>query len=293
MQNVIIYSLGLEHDNDVKESFIRGYNANGARYGGHIDIISFTNLDNAMFHASTNNYQYVIYSAVGLSSLTGTINNYYPNVICFIPTGNNSHIKVFNQSILDNNFSAVVTGCANNLGNNVTGYNVEFIDKDPISSNHLSSYSNGYIAGKMAYIKDWYNCSDWEARYIARQTASRSNNFTDEDGFGIINLNAAINTYVDIQQDQILNLNEVGNIEVTRNKNYININADRVENATNYKIYRNDELIYNGSNNIYTDTITPTGEFIYKYKAYNSKEETNFSKSKKIVYRAYTSILYT
>lgn len=289
---VIIYSLGEEHDNDVKTSFIRGYQSNGARFTDNIDIMSFVNLDDAMSYATNNNYQYVIYSNYGLSSLTGIINNYYPNVICFIPAGNNSHIKVFNQSILDNNISAVVTGCVDVTQNNVTGYNVEFIDIDPVSSNHLSSYSNGYIAGKMAYIKDWYNCTDWEARNIARQTASRSNNFTDENGFGIINLNAAINTFINIPKDEIINLSDIGNMLVTRDKNQININVDAIENATKYKIYRNDELIYNGSNNIFTDTITPTGEFNYKYKAYNSKEETSFSTPQKIVYRPYESILF-
>lgn len=292
MTNIIVYSLGEEHDNDVKESFIRGYSSNGSRFSGKLDIISFDNFEQSLSYASENDYQYIIYSHSGAESLTGTVNNYYPNVICFIPAGSNSHQQVFFQSITNNNVSTIITGCSDNKDNNVTGYNVEFIDIDPISNNHLSSYSTGYIAGKIAYIKDWYKCSDWEARYIARQTASKSNDFTDEHGFGIININDALNTYIEIPEDEILNLSLVGSISVSRLESKISINIDEVLNANNYKIYRNDEVVYSGSNTTYTDTIIPNAEFIYKYSASNNKEETDFSNTQKIVYRAYTSILY-
>jgi hypothetical protein len=295
MTNVLITGVGGQHDQDVGEAFIRGYQSNAARYSGNLFINNFgyENTETALAYANTNNYEIVIQSTIGADQRKVIANRYYPNVMLFMPAGANNSQYVYSGSATSNNNSIITTGTINNLSqNNITGYNIEFSDLDVIDNAGHSSYSNGYIAGKIAYIKDWYKCSFWEARYIARQTASLSNNFTDKNGFGTIDIKAAISTYIEIPEDPILNLSSVGNINVSRTLNKISINIDAVENASNYKIFRNDELIYDGANLTYIDTIIPKDEFYYNYKAYNNKQETELSESKKIVYRAYSSILY-
>jgi len=289
--NVIVYGLEAEHDTNVYNAFLRGYSANGARYNGNLDIINFSSMNSALNYALTSNYQFIIYSGTGTESLTDTANSFYPYVTCFFPAGSNSHIQIFNDSVTSNNISAIITGCTTGNNQNITGYNVEFLSIDPIQNN-ASSYSNGYIAGQICYIKDYLNCSIWEARYIARNTASLSGSFTNENGFGSINLQSALNTFLDIPEDLIINLGNIGNISVGRNESAIGITIDTVTNANAYKIYRNDVLIYDGTSTTYSDTVSPTGIFNYKYKAYNRKAETEFSNTAQIVYQAYQQIYY-
>lgn len=289
--NVIIYALETEHDTNVYNAFLNGYSCNGARFNGRLDIIDFSDMNDALNYALTSNYEFIIYSGTGTESLTAISNSFYPNVTCFFPAGSNSHIEVFNGSVTSNNISAIITGCTTGNNQNITGYNVEFLSIDPIQNN-ASSYSNGYIAGQICYIRDYLNCTIWEARYILRNSASLKDNFTNENGFGIINFQSAINTYIDIPEDLIIELGTIGSINLSRNESTINISFESVTNAYAYKVYRNDELVYNGTNTNITDLISPIGTIEYKYKAYNRKTETDFSATKTISYPKYQSIFY-
>lgn len=55
-----------------------------------------------------------------------------------------------------------------------------------------ASYSNGYVAGQIAYIAKKLGISVSQARTIARETASFTKSFTAEDGFGQIQIEQAL-----------------------------------------------------------------------------------------------------
>ena len=88
------------------------------------------------------------------------------------------------------------------LRNNTSyGKGLEFWDQDlntPTPAEDQSSFSNGYVLGKLLKIKDTLNCTWWEARYRARITADRTepNRVTSSwdlrNGYGKINVDAAI-----------------------------------------------------------------------------------------------------
>jgi len=291
MTNVIITGAGGEHDDEVAQSFIKGYQLLGARYTGNLLVQNFgaTETNSALDYAFVNNYDFVVQSTGGAQSRKEIANFYYPNVTLFMPAGTNDHSFVYTTSCSSNLYPIII--CGTLTGNNevnLTGYNTEFIDVDPLYGHLLSSYTNGFVAGKIAYIKDYFRCSTFQARMIARATASKSDRFTDLNGYGVINLFNATHTQVNIPYDNFSEMT-IGNISANRVNNIVSINIDSVTNANYYKIYRNEELIYTGTDLNYTELISPQGEFNYKYQAVNNKYQTNFSNVDKITYRAYTS----
>lgn len=291
MTNVLITGIGAEHDDEVAQSFIIGYQLTGARFGGNLLVQNFGDIENAMSYALTSNIDFVIQSTVGASFYKTLSNTYYPDVALFMPSGSNSYVQVYNNSTSANEYSIVL--CGTFTGNNevnVTGYNIEFLDKDPIYGQKISSYANGYVAGKIAYIKDYFNCSFFDARMIARLTANSSNNFTDNNGYGVINLQRATTTQVNIPIDDFVEMT-IGSITTDRINNKVTINIDSVLNANYYNIYRNEQLVYSGTSLSFTDIIIPASTFYYKYQAVNNKYQTSFSDESEIVYRAYPSII--
>lgn len=302
MSKVIISGVGNQHDLLVAEAFKKGYAANGARFSGDLivyqynspPISDFQNPGIVMQYAKENGYDIVIFSTGGAQSNVPVANTYFPDVMLFMPAGYNDYEQTFTLSITGNNVSTVITGTTiNGTEQNITGYNIEFLDIDPLY-NYASSYSNGYIAGKIAYIKDYLKCSNWEARYIARQSSTKSNNYTNQNGFGIIDVVKAINTQYNVPENPIYKIGDVGNLTTTRNNSTVNISWDAVENAdvlyNSYKLYKNDQVIYSGINTTYTDTILPGQKNFYKYKGFNNTGETDFSDTKKVFYPAYKKI---
>lgn len=293
--NVIVTGGEFEHDDEVAQSFIKGYQSNGARYTGNLLVQNFGqfNTQSALDYALNSNYSFVIQSTVGAYSNNSLSISYYPDVLLFMPAGSNSFEQVYSISTSANQYPIVITSAmTGNNQQNVTGFNTEFLDIDPLYGAKISSYANGYIAGKIAYIRDYLNCSLYEARMIARLTASYTDNFSDVNGYGRINIYNAINNYVSIPDDPFAELSEIGALQATRNENNINISFDLVTNANGYKVYRNYEMIYNGTNTNIIDTISPMGRLEYKYKAYNRKTETSYSQTENISFDKYQSIFY-
>lgn len=136
------------------------------------------------------------------------------------------------------------------------------------------SYSVPYIAGKLAYIKErrtvlYGSCSWWEARYCARVTASGNNIRDLINGYGIINVNEAINYQGSIPLDEFTHLpSQLPNLtyEVSSVEGYVNISMPMVPSALGYHLYNSlDEEIYSIVFNIDED-ITVNVPCVYQYK---------------------------
>ncbi|MDP1675668.1 MAG: hypothetical protein Q8L88_02290 [Bacteroidota bacterium] len=137
--------------------------------------------------------QMVIRSTTSLSSFIATALDYYKNhgIQSFIPAGSNSPGEIFESNGGANLPSIIVTGAGD--VNNETGDDIEFFSPDPITIEpDASSFSNGYIAGQIFKIKSDLNCSWWEARYRARMTGSEAGVWDEVNGFGLIDVAAAV-----------------------------------------------------------------------------------------------------
>lgn len=225
-----------QHDSDVYHSFVQGYNSSGGVFNPansyHLQSgVSQETIDTALKY----NCKIIIRSS---NAMTGTIpiaRLNYPNVLIFMPAGSNSHTQVYNGTLP----ALIITGAGDTA--NFTGYNIEFWDVDPIFGN-ASSFSNGYIAGKIAYIIDTKNCGIWEARYRAR--ISTNKNLTNENGFGKINVTNALNYNDFIPEDPYLIEDTIGiTLSAILFSDSIKLEWN-YHNGTNveYRIFYNDSL---------------------------------------------------
>ncbi len=176
------------HDNDVKNAFLLGYASyNGTEFEGEIFIYS-QNLASSFEYAKVHNYQMIVRSTTGLSS-----GIYYadknPEIKLVMPAGSNSSVKAYNGDI--ETCPVIVTGAGNDK--NVTGYNIDFYSIDPITENSYSSFSNGYIAGQIAFISNNLDCSIDEARTKARENGTEYGVWNEQNGYGQIDVEATIN----------------------------------------------------------------------------------------------------
>lgn len=287
---VIINGAGGEHDDDVESSFILGYESTGGMWSGTIAKRVET-LELSLIYAEANDYDCVVRSVTDMSSLIQTASAYYPTVQTFMPAGSNEHIEVYSGSLVN----IVIAGCG--VTSNLTAYNTEFYSTDPLSQNNLSSYSNGYIAGQIAYIKDTLNCSWWEARYRARVTSSTGGTYSDENGYGKIQIANAIAYTGEIITDPYNTLGDIGTINAELTNDYtgtVSITIDAVTNALEYEIYKDGVLIATIDELTYEDTITRkfkgTNRYYYQYKAKRNSDATDLSNKDFINYYKYSAI---
>lgn len=185
-QKIYVYGYILSHDTITVNSFKASYPDFQGSYGWGTKSIS---------QAVNEGYSVYIYSYVGAKRLIDSVQSNYDSILVCGAAGSNSNIQVYNS----NSQLPVVVMTGGGDANNETGYDIEFFDNDPTGHEpDLSSYSNAYIAGKIAKIKYTLNCSWWEARYRARVTASRNGVWSNENGYGVIDVTAAINYYGNI-----------------------------------------------------------------------------------------------
>lgn len=182
INKILISGLGGDHDLTVRNSFVQGYQSTGGLWLGDAQL----HTDNLDFdYARVNGFQVIIRSMSGALERVA-IAQQESDIMLFMPAGSNNGDYCFPLAIPS---SLVVTGAGDTY--NRTGYKVEFFDIDP-TNRFLSSFSNGYIAGKIAYIANSRNCTMQEAREVAMMTASNYSAPTDRDGFGVINVDSAI-----------------------------------------------------------------------------------------------------
>jgi hypothetical protein len=181
VSKVIISGNGGQHDLDVKNAFYLGYSSyNNAQFPGEVLVYS-SSLQTGFEYAIANNYNLIVRSTSGLSTALRIAPN-YPSVDLVMPSGSNSYTQTFYGEVLSS--PVVITGAGND--SNQTGYKLEFFSQDPITVNNLSSYSNGYVAGQLAFIANTKDCSFDSARSIARESGSENGVFDTYNGFGKI-----------------------------------------------------------------------------------------------------------
>lgn len=181
VSKVLISGWGGQHDIDVQTAFHMGYESyDGTQFPGEVLIYSNT-LQNSFTYADENGYEMIIRSTTGL--MTGLIiAPDYPNIKLVMPSGSNSFVQTYSGDVV--NSPVIITGAG--LDSNVTGYKVEFFSEDPITSNNYSSFSNGYIAGQLAFISNTLTCSIDSSKCLARDTGSEGGEFDPFSGFGKI-----------------------------------------------------------------------------------------------------------
>jgi hypothetical protein len=192
--DVLVSGFIPEHDEEVLQSFLEGYSSyNGKQFNGRTYIHNSSTILSSLLYASNNEYDLVIRSYTGLLKAIGFAGN-YPEIQIIMPSGSNSFIESFSGDIL--NCPVIVTGAG--ISHNVTGYTLEFFSIDPTGEN-LSSFSNGYIAGQIAFLADFLGLTYDEARMLARNTGSQNNEYDYFDGYGSININEAINVTLPVE----------------------------------------------------------------------------------------------
>ncbi len=186
--NILISGFGGQHDLDVKQAFLLGYsNYDSSSFIGNVDLFYDYAISSSFTHAENNNYDIIIRSTTGLSSYI-SIANQHPTVELIMPSGSNNHIETFTGNLDD--CPIIATGAG--LTSNVTGYQIDFYSIDPISSDNLASFANGYIAGQIAFISDYLGISIDEARSLARESGSNGGIYDYHNGYGRIIINDAI-----------------------------------------------------------------------------------------------------
>lgn len=209
--NGIVSSSGeiAQHELDVSTSFILGYESVGGLWTGSI-LIQTSSLSSSLAYAKNNNYEMVIRSTSGMESYISVASSSYPDVLTVMPAGHNDYILIYTGNIPQN---ILITGAGD--VNNETGYNIEFFAPDPIGIEpDLSSFSNGYIAGQIAYIMDEVPCGHWEARYRAQQTAIPGTSGSSFDGYGLIDINSAMAYTGSIADDPFITDSESGSGDI-------------------------------------------------------------------------------
>lgn len=285
---VIISDTDLTHAGDVRQAFINAF--------GEAEILirieSISNFENSFIHAVENNFDMVIRSTAGartkfLSFTTDYYNEH--NILCIIPTGQqfpNSQ-SFFHTAELP---TAVLTGVGTT--SNVGAYKVEFFD----SNSEWVSFTNSFIAGKLAKIKVECNCTWNEARQRARLTAS-SPTPTDVSGYGIINVESAINysdevPEIPIENPEAENQFIIGELFAERNGNQVSLIGQEVPGATSYKIYK--DGIEVASTRTATVTIDRTFSIPYSftYQAFNDESETEISVPEIVKFYKYSKVIF-
>ncbi|MHA2101065.1 MAG: T9SS type A sorting domain-containing protein [Candidatus Kariarchaeaceae archaeon] len=181
VSKVLISGWGGQHDIDVQTAFYIGYSSyDGTEFQG--EVLVYTNsLQNSFTYADQNGYEMIIRSTTGL--MTGMIiAPNYPDIKLVMPSGSNSFIQTYSGDVMTS--PVIITGAG--IDSNVTGYKVEFFSEDPITGNNFSSFSNGYIAGQLAFISNTLACSIDSSKCLARDTGSEDGEFDPFSGFGKI-----------------------------------------------------------------------------------------------------------
>jgi hypothetical protein len=181
VNKVLISGWGGQHDIDVQTAFYFGYASyDSTEFQGEV-LVYPNSLQNSFTYADQNGYEMIIRSTTGL--MTGLIiAPNYPDVKLVMPSGSNSFVQTYSGDVI--NSPVIITGAG--IDSNVTGYKVEFYSEDPITENNLSSFSNGFIAGQLAFISNTLACSIDSSKCLARDTGSEGGEFDPYSGFGKI-----------------------------------------------------------------------------------------------------------
>ena len=243
-----IYGHGL----DMRTAFINAYIlAGGDEETIKADIEfypsnAYVELYNEIINGSYPDCEMILYSYAGIAGYVNYAKTLYRDygILTCMPLGSNLFAELpafgtYGASGTTPDPRVIITIGAGDeeLKNNTAwGNGIEFWDwditqTDPPSSDQ-SSYSNGTIAGKLMYIKDYWTAQGeerdwWDVRWVARKTADRteSNRSADStitsvtwcryNGFGRINVANALTGYTTpLKADPYLLSNTISSIAI-------------------------------------------------------------------------------
>lgn len=220
MSRILIVDSDAGHAATIKAAIVAGY---GSDINSDIEVVSTWN--GAVLAAGLDtDVVAIVRSASGVASAVTAAAGLYPRVLCFFPMGSNTFQDMGIFTV--NEPPVIVTsgaGDAENQNNTAYGKGLEFWDTDLDTSTiaDMSSYSNGYICGKLLKIKDTLESDWWEARYRARLTAARTeaNRLTSmwdlRNGYGKIDVTGAVLYEGLIPADPYLDETRIKGLSVT------------------------------------------------------------------------------
>ncbi|MCH7772766.1 MAG: T9SS type A sorting domain-containing protein, partial [Bacteroidetes bacterium] len=156
------------------------------QFQGEVLIYPYS-IQSSFAYAEQNGYEMIIRSTTGL--IAGLqLAQYFPLIKLVMPSGSNSFVQTYSGDII--NSPVIITGAG--VDSNITGYKIDFFSIDPITGTNLSSFSNSYIAGQIAFIANSLQSSLDSAKYLARSTGSNDGAFDTYSGFGKIIIERAL-----------------------------------------------------------------------------------------------------
>lgn len=208
------------------------------------------------------------------------------------PLGDNSHALV---TYSPDERGPMVTCGASDGAANETGYGnaLWFFDDDngrgTPASQDLSSFSTGVIAGKLLYIKDQRGRGWWDAIYAAAQTASENGTPTLNNGYGKIDVAAAIAWTGDLPDDPYLEIGNIGTLSGSNADAVATLTPSAVTYATHYYLERNTgggwELVdVRSAIGSITRTLTEGISTQFRYRAGNQGTLSEYSNTVTLLY---------
>ncbi len=196
VKKVLISGFGGQHDIYVEDAFKLGYASyDGTPFEGSILRYYDTQIVNSLNHARDNGYEMLIRSTTGIQSAVYYAPD-YPGVQIVMPAGSNSYRLIFSGDIVS--CPVVVCGAGDDV--NETGYKIEFFSHDPITIEpDYSSYSNGYIAGQLAFLANYLGMSLQDTRLFTRQVISGGAAPDFYDGYGKIDVDQVIRATLPVE----------------------------------------------------------------------------------------------
>lgn len=315
---IILQSGDAVHDALVRDNIIAG--AQGALIEADINIDQYPQLEDVIIEYEAGDLP-DLEMVVGVHSehSAGQLfhegaKRMYPKVQTIATLGWNG----FTQLSTPYDYVTVVIGVGSSDQNddetkNYTGYNanLEFYDTfvTPTVNYPASSYSCGFIAGKLWSARDiarndWGHSdfSWWETRYLFRLYAKRiEDNRTTTmwdlyNGFGRAlqiteeEWGYLFSETVKFNRDEIPTdpylIMDIGEIQGINTNGSVELIWDKVNYADTYRVYRDDTLIYTGSELTFTDTIEKqVNDYLYTYIALDKHgNQTDYSNEFAISY---------
>lgn len=182
---IYIFDEGLDHYALVKSALIAGY---GSDIDSRIERQDL-GIEFYLEQLQTITGTLAAYSYAGVENQVSVAQNVWPDVLLCMPLGSNNYEELFHLSSIP---VIVTVGAGDTQNRTAYGLGLEFWDDDNGASGDISSYSNGLIAGKLLKVKETRSCGWWEARYCARITASNNGVWDKFNGYGKIDVSAAV-----------------------------------------------------------------------------------------------------
>jgi hypothetical protein len=185
---VVISDLSLTgHPESVRDGILSGYGAGLTQ--DEIEICD-SGFVADIAHAQSVGAIAVVRSISDLNDCIATALLYQPTIQTFMAFLSNTYQEEMTPTTLTN---IVTVGAGLEANETAYGAGLEFWDGDlDLIEPELSSFSNGRVAGKILKIKDTLNCAWNIARYHAQMTASNLGLWNKYNGFGKIDVVAAI-----------------------------------------------------------------------------------------------------